>query len=208
MSETSASLLDQLRLHPDDAAWQRLADIYTPLIRGWLRRQALPEQDADDLVQEVLTVVFRRLPEFRRGDRTGSVRRWLRTITVNCLRDHWRARRGRPRATGDSDFLQMLEQLEDPDSGLSRLWDEEHNRHVTRHLLALIRPSFEARTWQAFERVALEDASPDEVAAELGMSVNAVFIAKSRVLTVQRYTGLEDCLGYHRKPPTERGGAL
>jgi RNA polymerase sigma-70 factor (ECF subfamily) len=189
MSETSASLLDRLRLRPDEESWQRLVVIYTPLIRGWLRRYALLEQDADDLVQEVLTVVVRRLPEFRREPRTGAFRRWLRTIAVNCLRDFWRSQRLRPAARGDADFLQVLDALEDPTSDLSRLWDEEHDRHVTRHLLEMIRPKFEPRTWQAFRRVALEGASPEEVAAELGVTPNAVFIAKSRVLARLRREG-------------------
>src|SRR6516162_3959788 len=127
MSETSTSLLDRLRREGDTSSWQRLIDLYTPLIRGWLRRHALLDQDADDVVQEVLTVVVRRLPEFRREPRTGAFRRWLKTITVNCLRDFWRAQRLRPRATGDSDFLAVLQALEDPNSELSRLWDREHD---------------------------------------------------------------------------------
>jgi RNA polymerase sigma-70 factor (ECF subfamily) len=187
--ETSISLLDRLREQPDSTGWQRLVDLYTPLIRGWLRRHGLPPQEADDLVQEVLTVVVRRLPEFRRAERTGAFRRWLRTITVNCLRDFWKRQRTRPRATGDSDFLHVLDQLEDPESALSRLWDEEHDRHVTQRLLEMIRPQFETSTWEAFQRVALHGVPPDQVAAELGMSVNAVFIAKSRVLCRLRQEG-------------------
>jgi RNA polymerase sigma-70 factor (ECF subfamily) len=187
--ETSVSLLDRLREEPDADAWRRLVDMYTPLIRGWLRRHGLPPQEADDLVQEVLAVVVRRLPDFRREERTGAFRRWLRTITVNCLRDFWRRQRGRPLATGDSDFRNVLDQLEDPDSALSRLWDEEHDRHVTQRLLEMIRPHFEPSTWRAFQRVALEGVPPDQVAAELGLSVNAVFIAKSRVLCRLRQEG-------------------
>jgi RNA polymerase sigma-70 factor (ECF subfamily) len=189
MSETSASLLERLRLQPNEESWRRLVDLYTPLIRGWLRRHALAGADVDDLVQDVLTVVVRRLKEFHRGERLGSFRCWLRTITVNCLRDHWRAQRARPRTTGDSDFMQVLDQMEDPNSGLSRLWDEEHDRHVTRQLLEMIRLQFAASTWQAFQRVALDGTPPDTVAAELGMTVNAVFIAKSRVLHRLRQEG-------------------
>jgi RNA polymerase sigma-70 factor (ECF subfamily) len=189
MSETSASLLERLRLQPDDEGWQRLVELYTPLIRGWLHRHGLPPQEADDVVQEVLAVVVRRLPDFRRQPRAGAFRRWLRTITVNCLRDFWRGRRGRPVAAGGSDFVQMLDELADPASGLSREWDREHDRHVTARLLEMIRPHFEATTWRAFQRVALEGASPDDVAAELGLTVNAVFIAKSRVLSRLRQEG-------------------
>jgi RNA polymerase sigma-70 factor (ECF subfamily) len=187
--ETSVSLLDRLRDKPDEAAWQRLVDIYTPLIRGWLRRYATLQQDADDVVQEVLAVVVRRLPEFHREPRTGAFRRWLRTITVNCLRDFWRSQRLRPAATGDSNVAQMLDQLADPESALSRQWDQEHDQHVTSRLLELIKPKFEPSTWQAFQRVALDGVSPDQAAAELGITTNAVFIAKSRVLARLRQEG-------------------
>jgi RNA polymerase sigma-70 factor (ECF subfamily) len=190
VSETSASLLDRLRAAPDEESWRRLVDLYTPLVRGWLRRQAqLQTQDADDLVQEVLAVVVRRIPEFHREPRAGAFRRWLRTITVNCLRDFWRSRRHRPVATGDTEFQQMLDELADPESGLSRLWDQEHDQHVTQRLLEMIRPKFEEKTWRAFQRVALDGATPDETAAELGVTVNAVFIAKSRVLARLRQEG-------------------
>jgi RNA polymerase sigma-70 factor (ECF subfamily) len=182
MAATSASLLDRLRHQPDEASWGRLVDLYTPLIRGWLRRHEVLHADCDDLVQEVLAVVVRRLGEFEHNQRTGAFRAWLRTITVNCLRDFWRARRSRPVATGDSDFLGMLQELEDPASGLSREWDREHDLHVTRRLLELLRPQFSPATWRAFQRVALDGVPAQEVAAELGVTVNAVFIAKSRVL--------------------------
>lgn len=190
MDETSASLLDRARHASDTASWQRLVDLYTPLIRGWLRRQAfLRPDDSDDLVQEVLAVVVRKLPEFERQPRAGAFRRWLKTITINVLRDFWRAQRIRPLATGNSDVQQVLDQLADPESDLSQLWDQEHDQHVTRRLLEIIRPRFEANTWKAFQRVALDGVSPDDTAAELGITVNAVFIAKSRVLALLRQEG-------------------
>src|SRR5579885_1748063 len=140
MVETSVSLLERLRLHPDAASWRQLVDLYTPLIRGWLRRHSVPEADADDLTQEVMAVVVRELPHFHHNQRRGAFRNWLRTITAHRLRAAWREKKSRPEATGDSDFLQMLDHLEDPSSSLSRLWDQEHDRHVARRLLELIEP--------------------------------------------------------------------
>jgi RNA polymerase sigma-70 factor (ECF subfamily) len=141
----------------------------------------LQAQDADDLIQEVLTVVVRELPGFRYDPERGSFRGWLRTVLVHRLRAFQRAQRMRPLATGDSDFCRLLEQLEDPRSGLSRLWDQEHDRHVLGRLLEMIRPDFEPTTWLAFRRVVLEGIKPAVAAAELGISVNAVFIARSRI---------------------------
>jgi RNA polymerase sigma factor (sigma-70 family) len=182
-------LLDTLKASPNDEAWHRLVTIYSPLIRGWLRRYSTAEHELDDLVQEVLTVVVRRIPEFERQPRTGAFRCWLRTITVNCLRDFWRSKRIRPQAIGNSDFQQTLNQLADSASGLSKVWDEEHDRHVTERLLEMIKPDFNEKTWRAFKRVAIEDRRASDVAEELGMTVNAVFIAKSRVLSRLRQEG-------------------
>ena len=189
MSETSASLLDQLRLRPDDESWQRLIAIYTPLIHGWLQRHArLHSEDADDVVQDVLSVLVKKLSDFER-QRTGSFRAWLRTITVNCLRNFNRSGRVRPGAVGGSDFLAVIDQLEDPASGLSAQWDQEHDRHVTQRLLQMIKPDFEATTWSAFQQVAIQGIPADTVATQLGISTNAVFIAKSRVLAKLREAG-------------------
>jgi RNA polymerase sigma-70 factor (ECF subfamily) len=168
-----------------------MVDLYTPLIRNWLRRYSLLDQDADDLVQDVLAVVVRRLPDFHKRPQVGAFRRWLRTITVNCLRDFWRNQRFTLKGAGNVDFGGMLDQLEDPESELSKLWDREHDEFVTRRLLEMIRPRFEAKTWLAFQRHALEGVSVDQVARELGLSVNAVFIAKSRVLHMLRQESQE-----------------
>ena len=189
MSETSHSLLDRLRSRPDGEAWQRLVGLYTPLLRGWLRRHGVQESDADDLVQEVLVVVVRDLPHFEHSRRPGAFRSWLRTTLAHRLRDFWRGRGYRPEATGGSDFLKQLAELEDPDSGLSRLWDQEHDRHVVRRLLEAIRPEFRPGTWEAFAGVMLEGDRPAEVAGRLGVSVNAVLLAKSRVLGRLRQVG-------------------
>lgn len=182
MADTPVSLLERLRANPNPASWQRLIDLYTPLIRDWLRRHALQASDADDLIQDVLQVLVKELPNFRHDLRRGAFRRWLRTITANRLRTHWRKQRSRPVATGDSDFEGVLNQLEDPDSRLSAEWDRDHDRHVARRLLELLAGDFEPATWQAFRLLVLEGVSTAEVAAQLNISPNAVRIAKSRVL--------------------------
>ncbi len=182
MSDTPISLLERLRLRPDPASWQRLVDLYTPLIRDWLRRQDVQPADVEDLTQEVLGAVARELPQFRHDLRRGAFRRWLRTVTVNRLRNFWRAARLRP-AVGGPAFEEALDRLADPDSDLSRLWDQEHDRNVVRRLLELVEPEFEPNTWRAFRLLVLEGQPARDVAAALGTSVNAVRIAKSRVLS-------------------------
>ena len=179
LAETPISLLERLRLRPDPASWRRLHDLYAPLVRGWLGRHGLQPTDVDDLSQEVLATLVRELPEFRHDLRRGAFRRWLRTIAVNRLRNFWRAR-GR---TAGPDPEPALAQLEDPSGDLSRRWDAEHDRHVARRLLELIEPEFEPATWEAFRLLVLEGLPTKEVAGRLGVTPNAVRIAKSRVLS-------------------------
>jgi RNA polymerase sigma-70 factor (ECF subfamily) len=182
MHTTSLSLLARLQAGSDSTSWQRLVNLYQPLLRGWMRSHSAAPQDADDLIQEVFVVLLRELPEFRHSGHSGAFRAWLRGILVNRLRELWRAGRGRPTATGDSDFLQLADQLADPDSILSRHWDTHHDQEVLSRLLLLMESEFETKTILAFRRVGLEGARPREVATELGMSVGAVYVAKSCVL--------------------------
>jgi RNA polymerase sigma-70 factor (ECF subfamily) len=189
MPDTSLSLLARLHQTTDAAAWERLTHLYSPLIRRWLARAPLQPSDADDLLQDVLTAVVRKVPEFRHDGRPGAFRCWLRVIAVNRLRDHWRARSARGAESGDSGLARMLDELEDPHSGLSRVWDREHDWHVLHRLLDLIEPEFKPSTWQAFRRHVIGGESVDDVARALDLSANAVFIAKSRVLSRLREEG-------------------
>ncbi len=182
MAETSATLLERLNDRSDSVAWRRLVDLYSPLIKAWLRRHGVSAEDAEDLTQEVLEVVVREVSRFRHNGRAGAFRTWLRTITINCLRQSVRSRRLRTEAAGSPDIAAMLDQLEDPASDLNRRWDREHDQHVLERLLELIEPDFRPATWQAFRRQVIDGASAETVAAELGLTVNAVLIAKSRAL--------------------------
>jgi RNA polymerase sigma-70 factor (ECF subfamily) len=182
VSQTSLSLLERLRLHSESADWKRLVELYTPLIRGWLLRHEVPPADADDLTQDVLGVVVRELADFQHNQRLGAFRAWLRAITVNRLRGYWRGRRHPLQAGGDGEAARRLEQLEDPHSSLSQLWDQEHDRHVLGRLMKLIEPEFPLAWWQAFRRHVVEGARASEVARELDVSVNVVLLAKSRIL--------------------------
>jgi RNA polymerase sigma-70 factor (ECF subfamily) len=189
MDTTSLSLLDRVCRERNDEAWRLLAAIYTPIVQGWLRRYELQPSDADDLTQDVLLVVAREMPGFQHNGRPGAFRTWLRGILVNRLRHFWRSRKQRPAASGDSHVQRLLDQLEDPHSELSRQWDREHDRQVLRQLLAGLEGRFAESTRQAFRRVVLDGISPEAAAHELGLSVNAVVIAKCRVLKALRLEG-------------------
>jgi RNA polymerase sigma-70 factor, ECF subfamily len=183
MAETSATLLQRLNDRTDSVAWQRLVDLYTPLIDRWLRRQGISAEDAEDVAQDVLEIVVRDLARFRHNGRAGAFRAWLRTITTNRLRQSWRSHRLGLHTNSSPDFGATLDQLEDQASDLSRCWDREHDEFVLHRLLDLIEADFQPATWRAFRLQVIDGASAQRAAAELGMTVNAVLIAKSRVLS-------------------------
>jgi RNA polymerase sigma-70 factor (ECF subfamily) len=187
---TSVSLLQNLQKGLEPESWAILLEAYRPFLVGLLRASALPAQDVDDLVQDVYLTLLRELPGFQHNGRTGAFRTWLRGIAANRLRSYWRSH-GRETPL---DVQQLADQLLNPDSEASRQWNKLHDEQVLARLLEAARASFEPPTYQAFVRVALEGAAPASVAAELNVSVAAVYIAKSRVLRRLRElaTGLID----------------
>jgi RNA polymerase sigma-70 factor (ECF subfamily) len=177
---TSISLLERLRCNPRESDWSRLQEIYSPLIRKWLGRVPGLGEDAGDLAQEVLIVVVREIPQFRR-QREGSFRAWLRLVTVNRLRSHRRQKLRQPK-TGLEETDGFIARLADPNGELAHEWDREHDRHVFEKLLAIVRCDFNSMTWNMFEQFAVQGLPAVDVATNLGTTTNAVIQAKARIL--------------------------
>jgi RNA polymerase sigma-70 factor, ECF subfamily len=178
---TSLSLLDRLKMAgPDAPDWGRLQEIYLPLIRRWLGRVPGLGDETGDLSQEVFLVVVRELPGFQRR-REGSFRAWLRKVTVNKVRAHFRQRDRRPVARADltDDFL---DRLEAPNGELAQEWDKEHDQYLFEKLLAIVDRDFDPTTWKAFRRFALDGLPAARVAQEMDMTEGAILQAKARVL--------------------------
>lgn len=182
MTRTSKSLLERAKHTADRSAWSELSSVYEPLIRKWLSRFAAPPSDQDDLTQEILLVVMRRLPEFQHNDRPGAFRAWLRNITSFCLKDLRKRKRLPTQTHEENGSHDRLAQLADPSSELSRIWNAEHDQFVAAAIMRRIRVDFDEHTWQAFERVALLGQAASEVAQHLNMKRDAVYAAKSRVM--------------------------
>ena len=181
MESTRLSLLTQAS-SGSDRAWAQMLEVYQPLVYGWLRRHEVAHHDAEELTQDVLSVVVKELPQFSHSGNKGAFRHWLRQITVNRARGFWRSGKIRPSATGETRFLQMVEQLADDNSTLSQRWDREHDQHVLRELLKRMESEFAPGTLTAFHRQVFDGATADDVAVELGITVGAAYSAKSRVL--------------------------
>jgi RNA polymerase sigma-70 factor, ECF subfamily len=179
---TSSSLLERARAH-DPSAWRRLADLYGPLIYRWCRHVGLQPDDAADVVQEVFRSVAGHLERFRKEQPGDSFRGWLWTIARNKIRDHFRARKDRPQAAGGTDaHRQMMNWAAPDDPSASASSKSPLGRTPLQLALEAIRGDFGENAWKAFWMTTVEQHSSQDVARELGMTANAVRLAKSRIL--------------------------
>ena len=173
---TSLTLLERLRAPGRSDAWNRFVQLYTPLLRTWAKRQGLRDADADDLTQEVLVKLMDELPRYARGA-GQSFRGWLYRVTANQCRDF--RRRVATRALPGPDGLSAVKE----ESPLSEFVEDEYRRTLVNRALELIRPEFAERTWTAFTQLMIENRPAEEIARDLGITENAVYLARHRVLT-------------------------
>jgi RNA polymerase sigma-70 factor, ECF subfamily len=172
MNTTSVTLLERLRQPSAAGAWERFVRLYTPLLLHWSRGLGLKEHDAADLVQDVLLMLLHKLPDFE-YQQGRKFRGWLRTVLTNKWRDRrqngWRAPldgANEPEARFEADNVE----------------EREYRLYIMGRALKLMVNDFDASTWQACWETVVCDRPAADVAAELGVSVNAVYLAKARVL--------------------------
>ncbi len=178
-----AQLIERAKAH-DETAWIELVRVYGPLVDWWLGQTRLTPEDRDDVFQEVFTTVARRLGEFRRDRPHDNFRGWLRVITRSRVVDHVRREDRQPAAEGGDEAQQRLLQLPELpfDRAARKAEQEQEISLVVRQALDLVRATVQPATWDAFWRVVVDGESPQQVAAELGVTDVAVRMAKSRVL--------------------------
>jgi RNA polymerase sigma-70 factor (ECF subfamily) len=172
MSTTPASLLDRLRSPADADAWVRFVRLYTPFLYHWARKRGLPPDDTADLVQEVFAQLLKALPTFT-YDPNRSFRAWLAVVVGNKWRELNRKRR--PQTVPAADLAGRPGPPDDFD-------DQEYRTHIAGRAMRLIRDEFAPATWRAFWGVVVDGRRAIEVAADLRLSANAVYLARGRVL--------------------------
>jgi RNA polymerase sigma-70 factor (ECF subfamily) len=175
MSQTPLSLLEKLQGRGDAAAWERFVLLYTPLLSHWAHRLSLHGPEAADLVQDVFTLLVQKLPDFR-YDPALRFRGWLWTVTRNCFRERQRRRTLAP--TGN------VEELPTPSAEdvADTVAEAEYRQYLTRRALELMQAEFQPATWRAFWECVVNERPAAEVANELELTENAVYLAKGRVL--------------------------
>jgi len=188
MSRTPASLLERLKRTDNQDAWRQFVPLYMPLIYRWALQAGLGKNEASDLVQEVFLVLVEKLRDFQ-YDAQRSFRSWLKTVTVNKWREQVRRRSPGVQSIADNN----LPDAECPN--VAELLEEtEYRRRLVRSAMQIVQADFEPATWTAWCGFVVEGRPAKDVAAELGLSVNAVYLTKGRVLARlrQELNGLVD----------------
>lgn len=176
---TRVSLFIKIRETNDDNAWTEFVEIYTPLIYAYARRQGLQDADAADVTQDVMTSINRAIQNFDYDPTQGTFRGWLFTVTRNQISRFWKkqSRRG---ITGDEAMQAILDQRTSVSD--EAFWNQQHQWRLLYWAAEKVKTEFTQSTWNAFALTAFEQKKPQQVAAEVGISVGAVYIAKSRVI--------------------------
>jgi RNA polymerase sigma-70 factor (ECF subfamily) len=181
---TRVSLLVRIRDPAGDEAWRQFVALYAPLVYGFSRRRGLQDADAADLTQDVLRAVTTAAGRLQYDPQRGSFRSWLFTVARNNLNTFLDNRRRRPGGQGDGGTSAQIALEEHParEDDEALLWGQDFQRQRFAWAAGQIRGGFEERSWQAFWRTAVEGRPARQVAVELGLSLGAVYIARSRIL--------------------------
>ncbi|MCR4413135.1 MAG: sigma-70 family RNA polymerase sigma factor [Thermoguttaceae bacterium] len=178
---TRLSLLVRLKDNRDGRAWEEFAEVYTPVVYGFVRRRGLQDADAADVTQEVFRAVARAIGGFECDRRRGSFRGWLMAVTRSKLMNFLAERRREVPGSADAAVRRQIESLPAPDAEAAD-WEHTYRQSVFAWAAGRVRGHFEEATWQAFWQTSVEGKGVREVAAVLGMSEGAVYVARCRVL--------------------------
>jgi RNA polymerase sigma-70 factor (ECF subfamily) len=180
--ETRASLILRLPDAADVAAWDEVLTIYGPLVYRLALRQGLQQTDAEDLVQEVFTAIARSVSRWLERTDRGKFRAWLLRIARNTAINFLTRRPKGAIGTGGDDAARSLAEIPVPTSELSNQFDLEYRRDVFRWAAERVQEGVTEPTWQAFWLTQVEGRPIADAARQVGMSVGAVYIARSRVM--------------------------
>lgn len=177
---TRETLLLRLRNKADDRSWSEFVEIYAPMLFSYCLKRGIRREDAADLVQEVMQTVAKEMETFRYDRSRGTFRAWIHTLLRHALHRFLAKQERAPVTAARTAFLRQLEATPDPRENLD--WERDYERELLAWAVGKAKPHFSVRIWELFEATALQGRAPAEVAAERGISKNAVSLAKFRVV--------------------------
>jgi RNA polymerase sigma factor (sigma-70 family) len=177
---TRASLLLRIRDVKNHEAWEQFVEIYTPLIYGFCRTRGLQDADSADVAQESMRAVAQAIGKFEYDPQRGKFRNWLLTVVRSKFHNFVAQQQRQPELAGNTTLQFKIDR--EAASPEESDWEAEYHRRIFHWAAERIRSEFQESTWQAFWRTAIDERDGKEVAESLGLSVGAVYAAKSRVI--------------------------
>jgi RNA polymerase sigma factor (sigma-70 family) len=182
---TRRSLVDRLENWEDRKHWQEFFDTYWKLIYSAARKSGLTDAEAQEVVQETVITVAKKVGKLRYDPAIGSFKGWLLQITRWRIADQFRkrdpaeARRARSR---DDRATATIERVPDPDAAdLDALWEKEWQENLFTAAIARVKKKVDPKQFQIFDCYVRKEWPARKVAAELRVSVGQVYLARHRV---------------------------
>jgi RNA polymerase sigma-70 factor (ECF subfamily) len=204
---TRRTLLSRLRRNHDDDSWQEFFELYWRLIYGMAIKFGLSDAEAQDVVQETIIAVHRKIPEFRYDPEKGSFKSWLYTLTRWRILDQMRRRKAFPgmgcNCLGDDRQTPVIERI--PDESANRfesLWDQEWSENLQAVALERVKRKVEPKQFQIFDLYVLKEWPARKVAQSLKASLTQVYLAKHRIAKLlNKELKLVEASGLPARPP-------
>lgn len=183
---TRRSLLTRLQDWDDHESWKDFFNTYWKLIYGVAVKSGLNDPEAQDVVQETVISVAKKMHQFKYDPAVGSFKSWLLLITRRRIADHLRKQYRQPIRAGSSPKEQTetstVERVPDPAlPALDRLWEEEWERNLMDAAIQRVKRQVKAKHWQIFDFYVLKQWPISKVAKTLGVNVGQVYLAKHRI---------------------------
>jgi RNA polymerase sigma-70 factor (ECF subfamily) len=190
---TRRSLLSRLKLSNAQESWRDFFDTYWRLIYSTARSAGLTDSEAQEVVQETVLTIVRKIKSFRYDPAVGSFKGWLLTIVRWRIADQFRKRQPlilrlpSSRRTTEASGTATLERVADPAAiNLDAVWEEEWQHTLFAAALSRVKRQANARHYQMFDLHAVKHWSVDKVAQTLGVSTGQVRLAKHRITILMR----------------------
>lgn len=184
---TRRSLLSRLKDWDDQESWKDFFDTYWKLIYGVAIKSGLSDSEAQDVVQEAVLSVAKKMQEFKYDPAVGSFKSWLLLITRRRIADHLRkhyreAPRAEPRPQ-ETARTATIERIEDPaaEGKLDRLWEEEWEKNIMDAAIQRVKGQVKPKHYQIFDFYVLKKWPVLKVARTLGVNIGQIYLAKHRV---------------------------
>ncbi len=192
-STLPTSVIDRAR-RGDSAAFQKITLLYSGLVYHWCRTAGLSPEDSEDVGQRVFLSICRSIGGFQREKSGDSFRGWLRVVARSRIVDHFREQANRELAIGGTSFLEHVASIPD----IKEVFSDDSRRETCilyERAVQLLHGEFSEQDNKAFQLLVVDGLTPKEVAERVGISINSVYIAKSRILKRMR-DEFEDLMGF------------